>query len=85
MRSARVISRHSISAILEINEPMQKIMTRAVLFACYQPPGGRPVARWIYGEDAFSGAGPFVGRPGSHSISRRANVADSVSQTATPA
>jgi hypothetical protein len=36
---------------------------------CYRPPGQRKVARWIYGDDAFSG--PYVGpgnygRPGSH-------------------
>jgi hypothetical protein len=36
---------------------------------CYQR-GRRPVARWVYGEDAFYG--PYVGpgnygRPGSHS------------------
>jgi hypothetical protein len=36
---------------------------------CYQR-GRRPVARWVYGEDAFYGpyAGPGnYGRPGSHS------------------
>ena len=40
---------------------------------CYRPPGRRPLARWIYGEGAFSGPGPFTGPgnygwPGSHSI-----------------
>lgn len=40
---------------------------------CYRPRGRRPVARWIYGEGAFSGPGPFVGPgnygwPGSHTI-----------------
>jgi len=40
---------------------------------CYRPRGRRPVARWIYGEGAFSGPGPFTGPgnygwPGSHSI-----------------
>jgi hypothetical protein len=37
---------------------------------CYQR-GRRPVARWVYGEDAFYGPGPYVGpgyygRPGYH-------------------
>lgn len=37
---------------------------------CYQH-GRRPVARWVYGEDAFYGPGPYAGpgnygRPGKH-------------------
>jgi len=37
---------------------------------CYQN-GRRPVARWVYGDDAFHGPGPYVGpgyygRPGKH-------------------
>jgi hypothetical protein len=37
---------------------------------CYQR-GRRPVARWVYGDDAFYGPGPYVGpgyygRPGRH-------------------
>jgi hypothetical protein len=37
---------------------------------CYQR-GRRPVARWVYGGDAFYGPGPYVGpgyygRPGKH-------------------
>jgi len=32
---------------------------------CYRPPARRPVARWIYGDRAFSGPGPFVG-PGNY-------------------
>ena len=30
---------------------------------CYRPPGRRPVARWIYGDRAFSG--PYTG-PGNY-------------------
>jgi hypothetical protein len=106
-----VICRHSLLRSFKVNEPMEKIMIRAVLFAfalgsfattasamvpinqgeafprlqtveqsriicerdgrCYRPPGRRPVARWIYGDDAFSGSfiGPGnYGWPGSHSI-----------------
>ncbi len=37
---------------------------------CYHQ-GRRPVARWVYGEDAFHGPGPYVGpgyygAPGKH-------------------
>jgi hypothetical protein len=37
---------------------------------CYQR-GRRPVARWVYGDDAFHGPGPYTGpgyygRPGRH-------------------
>jgi hypothetical protein len=37
---------------------------------CYQR-GRPPVARWVYGEDAFHGPGPYTGpgyygRPGKH-------------------
>ena len=37
---------------------------------CYQH-GRRPVARWVYGDDAFHGPGRYVGpgyygRPGKH-------------------
>jgi hypothetical protein len=31
---------------------------------CYQQ-GRRPVARWVYGEDAFYGPGPYYG-PGNY-------------------
>jgi hypothetical protein len=37
---------------------------------CYRPPGRPKVARWVYGDDAFSPTyvGPgFYGRPGWHS------------------
>jgi hypothetical protein len=36
---------------------------------CYRPRGRRPVARWIYGDDAFYGPydGPrYYGHPGRH-------------------
>ena len=36
---------------------------------CYQR-GRRPVARWVYGEDAFSGPGSYVG-PGYYGMPGR--------------
>jgi hypothetical protein len=28
---------------------------------CFRPKGRRPVARWVYGDGAFSGPGSFTG------------------------
>jgi hypothetical protein len=38
---------------------------------CYELPRRPPIARWVYGSDAFHGPGPYTGpryygRPGTH-------------------
>jgi len=72
----------SVSAMAPLNQakalPVSEMIEQVKIVCepdgyCFRPRGRRPVARWVYGEGAFSGPGPFAGPgnygwPGYHSI-----------------
>ena len=62
-RAAPLLNQGNLSASVSLAENVRIVCEEDG--RCYRSRGRRPVARWVYGDDAFHGPGPYVG-PGNY-------------------